>query len=178
MPWTFGRVSCEDADRSREATPPLPATSMSNLNPDRGKPLLMVAGIAEDLRQLPGVRIDVGTSPRRVTYAEVEESEPPWNASRNGRPASRPQQLQGAPGAGWWLRGASRSTKSRHRPGSWLHARTRPCRGNTPNGRPRTSQTRSLSGWKAVISQTTRNLRNARSAGLQAASTGALPGLP
>ena len=43
-----------------------------------------------------------------------------------------------------------------------LHARTRPCRGNTPNGRPRTSQTRSLSGWKAVISQTTRNLRNAR----------------
>ena len=60
-----------------------------DLNPDRGKPLLMVAGIAEELRQLPGVRIDLVTSPGRATYAEVEESEPPWNASRSGRPASR-----------------------------------------------------------------------------------------
>ena len=72
----------------------------------------------------------------------------------------------------WWLRGASRSTRSRHRPGSWLHARTRPCLGSTPNGRPRISQTRSLSGWKAVILQTTKNRRNARSAGLPVASTG------
>jgi hypothetical protein len=31
MPWTFGRVSCEDADRSREATPPLPATRFAYL---------------------------------------------------------------------------------------------------------------------------------------------------
>ena len=35
----------------------------------------MVAGIAEELRQLPGVRIDLVTSPGRATYAEVEESE-------------------------------------------------------------------------------------------------------
>jgi hypothetical protein len=49
----------------------------------------MVAGIAEELRQLPGVRIDLVTSPGRATYAEVEESESPWNASRSGRPASR-----------------------------------------------------------------------------------------
>ena len=59
-----------------------------------------------------------------------------------------------------------------------LAAREENRAGNTPNGRPRTSQTWSLSGWKAVISQTTRNLRNARSVALQAASTGALPGLP
>ena len=41
-----------------------------------------MVGIAEELRQLPGVRIDLVTSPGRATYAEVEESEPPWNASR------------------------------------------------------------------------------------------------
>jgi hypothetical protein len=40
----------------------------------------MVAGIAEELRQLPGVRIDLVTSRGRATYAEVEESQPRWNA--------------------------------------------------------------------------------------------------
>jgi uncharacterized protein len=33
------------------------------LDPDRETPLLRVAGIAEELRQLPGVRVDVVTKP-------------------------------------------------------------------------------------------------------------------
>jgi hypothetical protein len=82
---------------ARDSTVASDIDVLVDLNPDRGKPLLMVAGIAEELRQLPGVRIDLVTSPGRATYAEVEESESPWNASRNGRPASRQWQLQGAP---------------------------------------------------------------------------------
>ena len=34
-----------------------------NLDPDRGTPLLRVAGIAEELRQLPGVRVDIVVKP-------------------------------------------------------------------------------------------------------------------
>jgi hypothetical protein len=33
------------------------------LDPDRETPLLRIAGIAEELRQLPGVRVDVVTKP-------------------------------------------------------------------------------------------------------------------
>jgi hypothetical protein len=49
----------------------------------------MVAGIAEELRQLPGVRIDLVTSPGRATYAEVEELSRLGTLREMAVPASR-----------------------------------------------------------------------------------------
>jgi hypothetical protein len=62
-------------------------------------PLLRVAGIADELRQLPGVRVDLVTSPGRATYAEVEESEPTWNASRNVASIAAPDYFEAPQGA-------------------------------------------------------------------------------
>jgi hypothetical protein len=42
------------------------------MNPDRENPLLRIARIAEELRQLPAVRVGLVTSMRRATYAELK----------------------------------------------------------------------------------------------------------
>ena len=56
--------SCEDLDWSRgHSTAASDIDVLVDMNPDRENPLLRIAGIAEELRQLPGVRVDVVTKP-------------------------------------------------------------------------------------------------------------------